>query len=205
MRQVERLAIAAGEHGLALLTLCLTGLRFGEFAALRVRRLDVDRWRLTVAESVTEVGGRLAWSTPKTHQTRAVPVPRSLLDHLIAASAGKGPQDLLFTSPGGHALRLGNWRRDVFDGACARTGLVGVSPHDLRHTAASPAISAGANVKAVQRMLGDASAAMTLDVYAGLFADDLDALADGLDAMRAAPRPESRASAGWSAVGIVGL
>ncbi|MGL5864002.1 MAG: hypothetical protein ACRCY9_22395 [Phycicoccus sp.] len=45
----------------------------------------------------------------------------------------------------------------------------------MRHTAASLAISAGANVKAVQRMLGHASAAMTLDVYAGLFGDDLSA------------------------------
>jgi len=53
--------------------------------------------------------------------------------------------------------------------------------HDLRHTAASLAISSGANVKAVQRMLGHASAAMTLDVYADLFDDDLDALAQRLD------------------------
>jgi len=54
--------------------------------------------------------------------------------------------------------------------------------HDLRHTAASLAISAGANVKAVQRMLGHASAAMTLDTYADLFDDDLDAVSEGLDA-----------------------
>ncbi len=48
--------------------------------------------------------------------------------------------------------------------------------HDLRHTAASLAISAGANVKAIQKMLGHAFAAMTLDVYADLFDDDLDAV-----------------------------
>ena len=47
-----------------------------------------------------------------------------------------------------------------------------------RHTAASLAVSAGGNVKAVQRMLGHASAAMTLDTYADLFDDDLDAGAD---------------------------
>ena len=35
-------------------------------------------------------------------------------------------------------------------------------------------------MKAVQRMLGHASAAMTLDVYADLFEDDLDAVADAL-------------------------
>jgi len=40
-----------------------------------------------------------------------------------------------------------------------------LTPHDLRHTAASLASSAGANVKAVQKMLGHASAAMTLDPY----------------------------------------
>lgn len=59
-------------------------------------------------------------------------------------------------------------------------------PHDLRHTAASLAISAGANVKAVQRMLGHASAAMTLDTYAELFEDDLDSVAVALDSQRSA-------------------
>ena len=54
-------------------------------------------------------------------------------------------------------------------------------PTDLRHTAASLAVSAGANVKAVQRMLGHASAAMTLDVYSSLFDDDVDGVAARLD------------------------
>jgi len=43
-------------------------------------------------------------------------------------------------------------------------------------------VSAGADVKAVQRMLGHAKASMTLDVYADLFDDDLDGVADRLDA-----------------------
>lgn len=57
------------------------------------------------------------------------------------------------------------------------------TPHDLRHTAATLAVSAGANVKAVQKMLGHASAAMTLDIldiYAGLFDDDLEAVPTAL-------------------------
>ncbi|WP_158254094.1 hypothetical protein [Cryobacterium sp. Y50] len=36
-------------------------------------------------------------------------------------------------------------------------------------------------MKAVQRMLGHASKAMTLDTYADLFDDDLDAVAISLD------------------------
>ena len=54
-------------------------------------------------------------------------------------------------------------------------------PHELRHTAASLAISSGANVKAVQSMLGHASAAMTLDRYSHLFDDVLETVADRLD------------------------
>lgn len=56
-----------------------------------------------------------------------------------------------------------------------------LTPHDLRHTAASLAISAGANIKALQRMLGHKSAAMTLDTCADLFGDDLDAVAERLN------------------------
>lgn len=50
--------------------------------------------------------------------------------------------------------------------------------YDLRHTAASWAIRSGASVKAVQPMLGHATAVITLEVYAGLFDDELDSVAD---------------------------
>ena len=53
--------------------------------------------------------------------------------------------------------------------------------HDLRHTAASLAIQAGGNVKAVQNMLGHKTATMTLNTYAGLFHADAEALADRMD------------------------
>jgi len=91
-------------------------------------------------------------------------------------------------------LRLRNWRVRVFDPARDAVGLRELTPHDLRHTAASLAIASGANVKAVQRMLGHASAAMTLDVYAGLFSDDLDAVADALDVLVAKPVPAGEES-----------
>ena len=46
------------------------------------------------------------------------------------------------------------------------------------------AVNAGGNVKSVQRMLGHASAAMTLDRYADLFDDGLDRLLDQIDGAR---------------------
>jgi integrase len=52
----------------------------------------------------------------------------------------------------------------------------------MRHQAASVAVSVRANVKAVQRMLGHAKASMTLDTDADLFDEDLDEVADPLDA-----------------------
>ncbi len=181
--QVGALAEAAGPYELMILTLAFTGLRFGELAALKVRRFDPVRRRLNVLESVTEVGSQLVWTTPKTHQARSVPVPAQIALAVEERCGGKLPDDLIFTSPLGKTLRLNNWRKKVFDPACETTGLVGLRPHDLRHTAASLAIQSGANVKVVQQMLGHASAAMTLDVYAGLFEDDLDSVADRLDSL----------------------
>lgn len=96
----------------------------------------------------------------------------------------------------GGVLRLNNWRRRVFDPAVERAGLVDLTPHDLRDTAASPAIASGANVKAVQQMLGHTSAAMTLDVYAGLFPGDLDVVGRSLDALVPAPGVPQRTLGG---------
>ena len=179
--QVTALADAAGEWRTVLLVLAFCGLRWGELAALRVGRVDTMRRRISVAESVTEPDGKLVWGDPKNHQRRSVPIPRFLVDELDVLKAGKGPKDLMFTGARGGVLRNGNFRRDIFNAAAVKAGLDGLTPHELRHTAASLAISSGANVKAVQRMLGHASAAMTLDVYAGLFDDDLDGLADRMD------------------------
>lgn len=63
--------------------------------------------------------------------------------------------------------------------------------HDLRHTAASLAVQAGANAKGVQRMLGHSSAAMTVDVYADLFDSDLEGVAKRLDEAAFAVRADS--------------
>jgi integrase len=106
---------------------------------------------------------------------------------MTTRTEGKKSDDLVFPSPKGDVLRNGNFRRRRFDAAvetleAKHPELPKITPHSLRHTAASLAISAGATVLAVQRMLGHASAAMTLDVYSDLFDDDLDAVADALDA-----------------------
>jgi len=180
--QVADLAAAsAPPNDLLVYVLAYTGLRWGELAGLRVQDLTLDRARLTVNRAVTEVNGRIVIGTPKSHHRREVPLPSFLVPPLRLHTGGRDPEQLVFTSPTGAILRNNNFRRNVFSVAAAKAGLPGLTPHELRHTAASLAIAAGANVKAVQRMLGHASAAMTLDIYAGLFADDLDVVATNLD------------------------
>jgi integrase len=170
------------QYRLVILVLAYCGLRWGELAALRVSSVDLMRLRLHVTASVTEVNGAtLTWGPPKNGKSRWVSVPRFVADDLAQHLAGKPGEDLVFTAPDGGVLRNRNARRAWFNRAASEIGIDGLTPHELRHTAASLAVSAGANVKAVQRMLGHASATLTLDRYADLFDDDLDAVGDALD------------------------
>ncbi|WP_461476628.1 tyrosine-type recombinase/integrase [Microbacterium sp. HJ5] len=142
------------------------------------------RGAVTVYENAVLVNGHLHVGSPKTHRTRSVRYPDFLDPMIRSLFAGKDATQLLF-GDGTNQLRLPNSQDGWFARAVKRAQrddptFPRVTPHDLRHTAASLAISAGANVKAVQRMLGHASAAMTLDTYADLFDDDLDAVATAL-------------------------
>jgi integrase len=179
--QLHALATAAGRYRVLVLTLGYCGLRWGEASALRVHNVDLDRGRLNITDAVAEVNGRVVFGTPKSHQARWLPVPAFLLDELREELVGRGPDDLVFPSPQGTVLRVQNFRRGYFDRATKEAGVAGLVPHELRHTAASLAISAGATVKSVQRMLGHASATLTLDRYGHLFPDELDAVAARLD------------------------
>jgi integrase len=179
--QLENLADTAedvrkGSGGLIRL-LGYGGLRWGEAVALRWEHVDPDRRRVRVEEAASEVNGHLVFGSPKTHETRTVIVPSFVMESL-----GTPDEGLVFTAPRGGPLRRPNFRRSVWlkavDTADVPADLI---IHDLRDTAASLAIASGASIKAVQRMLGHASAAMTLDVYGSLFEEDLEDLADRME------------------------
>lgn len=186
--QLVALAAAADGYEALVLLLGYGGLRWGEAIALRVRDVDQVRRRVIVSHTIVEDGGRLYEDTPKTHKTRTVPIADPAWRPLLDTLDDKGPDELIFTSPQGGMLRSSNFRRSAFDPAVTAAGIPHVTPHDLRHTAASLAISSGASVLAVQRMLGHARASMTLDVYADLFEQDLDDVAARMsEAAKAAP------------------
>ncbi|SDP46524.1 Site-specific recombinase XerD [Pedococcus dokdonensis] len=184
--ELEALALAAGDHGAMIRLAGLTGLRWGEITALRVRDVDSLHGRITVERAFSIVGGKKVLGPPKTHERRTVTFPRSLGEQLTAQAAGRGKNDLLFSTRTGEPLDNANFSKQILTQAWKMAGIDRLTFHDLRHTAASLAVQAGGNVKTVQNMLGHASATMTLDTYAGLFETDAQALADKMDAARSA-------------------
>jgi integrase len=176
-------AVAAGRLRTLILVLGYCGLRFGEAAALRVADIDVDAGRIRVRRSVTyvrKVG--LVEGPTKNHTARTVPVPMFIRRLLETEIADRDDDALVFPSArSGGYLTLGQARYAFTKATAAVDGCDGVRLHDLRHTCASLAISAGANVKVVQKLLGHKTAVLTLDRYGHLFADDLDAVADAFD------------------------
>ena len=179
--ELRELADECGDFAPLVWFLGWSGLRFGEATALRVGGVDQGRRRVRVEEAATEVGGRLVFGPPKTHEARTVIVPRFVIEAIQPLIDDKGADELVFTGLRGGPVRLNNSRQRVFAPAAKRIGKPDLVPHDLRDTAASLAISSGGSIKAVQRMLGHASAKMTLDVYGSLFEEDLEALADRIE------------------------
>lgn len=182
--EVDDILKAMAPHDLEVRILVMTGVRRGEMAGLRVGDLDVSRGRIRVARDVDSAGDVDA---TKTRRHRDVPVGGELLRLLSERAKGKRRDEWLLPSPSGEPWTRDSWR-SRWESARAAAGLDNLDTHELRHTAASLAIHSGANVKTVQRMLGHASAAITLDVYGHLWDDELDALparmADFMDAQR---------------------
>ena len=87
--EVERLADATREeYRFFILLAAYSGLRPGEMCGLRVRRLDLLRRRIHVAETLQPIRGVLTSGPPKTYEVRAVPLPRFLVE---AAGTHLGP------------------------------------------------------------------------------------------------------------------
>jgi integrase len=179
---VYRLADESGEHRALVLVLAYCGLRWGEAIGLRVRDVEFLRRRLTVSENAVQLGTRHAVGPTKGRKARSVPVPAFVLDELSAQCKGKASSDLVFPDRDRGYLQRPKSSTGWFQAAVKKAKVQKITPHDLRHTCASLAVSAGVNVLALQRMLGHKSAKVTLDTYADLFDDDLDAVAVSLHA-----------------------
>ena len=185
-REVARLVDAVPSRYRTLIhVLAYGGLRWGEAAALRRRRIDPDSARITVAEALADVNGILHFGETKTNRIRKVAIPAFLAEDLRAhlESIQEEQEALVFTSPRGTPLRVSNFRRRVWWPSLERAGLSReVRIHDLRHTCATMLISRGVHPKAIQHHLGHANIDITMNRYGHLLPDQFNDLAAQLDA-----------------------
>ena len=162
---------------LSILILC--GLRRGECVGLQWGDLDGKKLTLTVSRNVTAdkaAESKIHIGDTKTGESRTVPVtPRLyalLMDFKREQAAKYGtlfPKAFIFCNtrdpyrPIYPTVPTRFMRRFI-----KRHNLPDVSPHDLRHTAASLALESGASLKDVQGLLGHQDASTTMAFYIGL-------------------------------------
>jgi class 3 adenylate cyclase len=181
-----------------------TGIAVGFDAVWVVNSGGKSVSRISPDTAVAEVRGVIIIGTPKTHASRSVVLPGFLAPILGEYLARVGRSGLVFPDAAGGPLRVTNWNQRRFTPTARLVGLIPprLRVHDMRHTAASLMISSGAGVKVVQQQLGHRSSMLTLDRYAHLFPDELDALSSALDGLKArTPADSSRTVAGSGTVG----
>jgi integrase len=185
--QITALAEAVGARYRALvLVAAYGGLRWGELVGLRVKRVDLLHGQVTVAEQVAEVNGQLNPGPPKTSAgRRTITLPSvaavALAEHLTEF-AEPGPEGLVFPAPKGGYLRRSNFRRRWWVRATRAAGVDGLRLHDLRHSAATLALAAGANTRELMERMGHTSPQVALR-YQHVMAGRDQAIAAALDAL----------------------
>jgi integrase len=137
-----------------------------------------------VAEQVAEVNGHLIPGPPKTAAgRRTITLPAvatvALAKHL-AEFAEPGPEGLVFPAPQGGYLRRSNFRRRWWVRATRAAGVEGLRFHDLRHSAATLALAAGANTRELMERMGHTSPQVALR-YQHVMAGRDQAIAAALD------------------------
>lgn len=191
VEEYGRLREAMDPHYRPALDLAVTtGVRPSELWELRAGDVDLTRRRVHVRRAVRHVKAGTVVAPPKNAKPREVPLIPWVAEELAERITGARRDTLLFTTPNGAQVRENNFGRRYWKAAVEASGLpADLRFYDLRHTAASWAIRSGASVKAIQRMLGHKTAAITLQVYAGLYDEELDTVAERIGKLL--DRPET--------------
>ena len=149
-------ATAGGRRDRAILEfLYATGCRVSEAAGLDLEDVDLEAGTVIV--------------TGKGDKQRMVPlggfavraIEAYLSDRMSVRTPGRDPGALFLNARGGRLTRQGLW--GIVRKAAARAGipLDRVSPHVLRHSAATHMVERGADLRSVQQLLGHATITTT--------------------------------------------
>jgi integrase len=155
------------------------GLRQAEASGLTVDRIDWLGRSVRVDRQWITRHGRAEWGPPKTRASkRVIPASPFLLADL-GAHVGRRHEGFVLhrdSEPVDYNAFAHYWRR-----ATTAAGVKGLRYHALRHAFASMLIAGGCSVKAVQRALGHASAATTLNLYAHMWPGDDDRIRQAVE------------------------
>ena len=188
LAEVDRIADEIHPHFRTLIrSAAFLGLRQGELFGLHPDNLDLANRRVRVVEQLLgdvspPVRGDVKTKTSK----RVVTIPSLLIPELQEQLNQRASDDFVFTSVQGTPIRKSNFTRRYWKPAATATGFAEVVFHELRHTAATIAIQAGAHPKALQLRMGHSSITVTLDRYGHLMPGADEALADSIDDLIAA-------------------
>jgi integrase len=146
-----------------------TGARRGEITGLNWGDINFRTGVVSIKKIASpETGGVDVALRTKGKARREIPLSPALLALLadLKFTRGASVSDPVVLDSRGRkrasftAIRYW-WKRD-----CAAAGLVGYTPHSLRHTFATTALANGAPVNVVSSILGHASTAVTTEIYA---------------------------------------
>ena len=178
--EVELLIKAADEPDRPAINLIATiGLRIGELAALRVGDFDFGKRQLTVRSTLStkpkhlQKGvGAVRKQTKTAAGRRKINLPENVVDELRAVCEGRPAEAPLFTGKRGGIIRPDNFRSRNWKRALVRSGIDGkITPHDLRHFAASKLLGDGIDIALVSKILGHANVAITDKLYRHVMPD----------------------------------
>ena len=175
LEPAELLAVWAVQRRLSPLAdvtlfLGLTGLRWGEFVALRPGDLLTTATggpMVHITRSIVRARGEgpPTVKSTKTGADRMVPLAHFAADVAQTWANAKDRQALLVPGPDGSSLRPSTFRRQVH---WPQTVPAGFRIHDLRHSCATNLLTNGADILGVQGILGHASPDTTLRYYGHL-------------------------------------
>lgn len=170
--ELKQLITATHEkHRALIITACYTGMRRGELLGLKWGDIEFIQSRIFVRRTLQSE----RFYEPKTASSRrSISVPQQVIAALKEHQARQAVElmenelELVFPNEVGKPMDGQNLSHRIFLPALKRAGLRQVRFHDLRHSYASALISAGENVKWIQKQLGHSSIQVTMDIYGHL-------------------------------------
>lgn len=190
-------------------TMMLTGIRRGELVGLQWRDLDEKGAFLNIRRNVTidtsnrkekDPSKKIHIGETKGKKIRKVPISDYLKSQFVEFRDEQNkkfknqlqPTDYIFCRSDNKELPIYPTEPTrLVNSFIKRHNIRNVSPHDLRHTAATLAIESGANIKQVQKLLGHKDVATTLKFYTGITDKAQKQTVDGIEGILRPKKEES--------------